>query len=72
MVLERYAQRIEAAGGRPYLSGVDPGLLEQFRRTRRVDVDRRVRVFVATEVVGDASALAYRQGEAWLARDARD
>ncbi len=70
VILARYAERVEAAGGRLYLSGVDPQLLEQLRRTRRVDVDRRVQVFVATEIVGDASALAYRQGEAWLARQA--
>jgi SulP family sulfate permease len=70
VILARYAERVEAVGGRLYLSGVDPHLLEQLRRTRRVDVDRRVQVFVATEIVGDASALAYRQGEAWLARQA--
>jgi sulfate permease, SulP family len=68
VVLARYAQRLEAAGGRLYLSGVDPHLLEQLRRTRRVDVDRRVRVFPAGEIVGEASARAYRQGEHWLAR----
>ena len=65
VILADYARRLEAAGGRLYLSGVDPDLLEQFRRTRRVDVDRRVRVYEATMVIGESSGQAVRDAIAW-------
>jgi sulfate permease, SulP family len=68
-VLAAYAQRLEDAGGRLYLSGVDPSLVEQYRRTRKVDMGGRVRVFAAQDVIGDSSARAYREAEQWVADD---
>ena len=38
VVAADHARRLEAAGGRLYLSGVDPALLEQIARTGRLDV----------------------------------
>jgi SulP family sulfate permease len=66
VILAEYADRLEAAGGRLYLSGIDPGLLDQFRRAQRVDGEGRVRVFPASEIIGEASAQAYADAEAWL------
>jgi sulfate permease, SulP family len=70
VVLAAYADRLQELGGRLFLSGVDPGLFRQLQRARRVDVDGRVHVFEATRVVGESSAEAYRQAQAWL--DERD
>jgi SulP family sulfate permease len=66
VVLAAYADRVQEVGGRLFLSGVDSGLFQQLQRTRRVDVDGNVHVFEATRVVGESSAEAYRQGQAWL------
>jgi SulP family sulfate permease len=66
VVLAAYADRLQSVGGRLFLSGVDHGLFLQLQRTRRVDVDGRVHVVEATRVVGESSAEAYRQAQAWL------
>jgi SulP family sulfate permease len=66
-VLVAYAERLEAAAGRLYLSGVDPGLLEQFRRAHPGEAGRRVRVFTAGEVVGESTRLAHAEALAWIA-----
>ncbi len=66
VVLAAYADRLQSVGGRLFLSGVDHGLFLQLQRTRRVDVDGTVHVVEATRVVGESSAEAYRQAQAWL------
>ena len=66
-VLADYAERLHAAGGRFYLSGVDPAVLEQLRRNRTVDTTDLVEIFVATERIGEASLAAYEAATAWLA-----
>ena len=48
-VLSDYAERLAAAGGRLYLSGVDPAVLEQLRRNRTVEQVHGVRMFEAGE-----------------------
>ena len=68
-ILAGYAERLEAAGGRLYLSGIDPSLVEQFRHTRRVDMGGSVHVFAAEPVIGDSSAHAYREAERWVAEE---
>ncbi|MDA0160409.1 SulP family inorganic anion transporter [Solirubrobacter ginsenosidimutans] len=67
VVLDAYAERLAAVGGRLILSGVAPELVERLRRTGRSHLDAQVSVFAATEVVGDASDAAYREGQRWLA-----
>jgi SulP family sulfate permease len=66
-VLADYAERLAAAGGRLYLSGVDPALVDQIRRNRTVDDVTGVRVFEADEVVGESSLQAYHAASEWLA-----
>jgi SulP family sulfate permease len=66
-VLSDYAERLAATGGRLYLSGVDPAVLEQIRRNRTVDAVTGVRVFEASEVVGESSLHAYHAANTWLA-----
>ena len=68
-ILAAYAERLEAQGGRLYLSGIDPSLVEQFRHTRRVDMGGSVHVFAAEPVIGDSSAHAYAEAERWVAEE---
>ena len=62
VVVEDYAARVAEAGGRMYVSGVDPKLVAQLRRTRtgarRPGRDRPVRIFEATELVGGSTEAA--------------
>jgi sulfate permease, SulP family len=71
LVVADYADRLERAGGRLFLSGVDPGMHKRMTRTRRVDASGPVHVHEATDVVGESTLAAYHAAEAWLARRAR-
>ncbi len=66
-VLSDYAARIAAVGGRFYLTGLDPGVLAQVQRNRTVESAGDVRLFVASDVIGEASLDAYHDAEAWVA-----
>lgn len=66
-VLSDYAKRLDAVGGRLYLSGVDPSAHGQMRRNRTVESAGDVRVFEAGPRVGESSLEAYRAAEAWIA-----
>jgi SulP family sulfate permease len=67
VVLDAYAARLAAAGGRLILSGVAPELVKQLQRTGRDHLDAVVSAFPATDVIGDSSDEAYREAERWLA-----
>jgi SulP family sulfate permease len=61
-----YADRLDDVGGRLYLSGLQPTLTEQLDRTG--SIERPVRAFEATPVVGESTQAAYLDAEAWLVR----
>jgi SulP family sulfate permease len=65
-VVADYADQLVDSGGRLYLSGLDPSLTEQLRRTGHVDGP--VRAFEATPVVGESTQAAYLDAEAWLVK----
>ncbi|HEY2354096.1 MAG TPA: SulP family inorganic anion transporter [Gaiellaceae bacterium] len=65
-VLAEYGERLTSVGGQLYLSGVDAGLVDQLRRSGRIDERSPVHVFPATEVVGESTTLAYSEAETWL------
>jgi SulP family sulfate permease len=65
-VVTDYADQLVESGGRLYLSGLDPSLTEQLRRTGHVDGP--VRAFEATPVVGESTQAAYLDAEAWLVK----
>ena len=69
-VLSDYAARIGAVGGRFYLTGLDPEVLDQVQRNRTVENSGDVRLFEATDVIGEASLAAYHHAEEWLAAQA--
>ncbi len=66
-VLSDYAARIASVGGRLYLTGLDPEVLAQVQRNRTVETAGDVRLFQATDTLGEASLDAYHDAERWLA-----
>jgi SulP family sulfate permease len=66
LVMADYARLLESTGGRLYLSGVDPELIDRFRNSRRVRVDGPVRLVEATEVVGASTTEAVHRAQTWL------
>jgi sulfate permease, SulP family len=66
-VLSDYGERLADAGGRFYLTGVDPGVLRQLRRNRTVEQVNGVRIVEASEVVGESSLEGYHDAQRWLA-----
>jgi len=65
-VLDRYGARLAETGGRLYLSGVDPVLVDRFRHARRIDETGPLRIYPATEVIGESTARAFGDAQAWL------
>ncbi len=70
VVLDTYADRLGAVGGRLILSGIDSSLLPELERTGRATLDEEVDTYAATDIVGTSSEAAYRDGERWLAGSA--
>jgi SulP family sulfate permease len=66
-VLADYATRLVDAGGRLYLTGVDPKVLRQLHRNRAVDKVGGVEIFEASDVVGESSLEGYHAAQRWLA-----
>ncbi len=67
VILDTYAARLAAVGGRLILSGVDSSLAGELERTGRTNLDRDVETYAVTDIIGTSSEAAYRDGEAWLA-----
>jgi SulP family sulfate permease len=65
-VIAGYAGQLAACGGRLYLSGLDPSMADQLRRTGHLDGP--VRAFEATPIVGESTRAAYLDAEAWLVK----
>jgi SulP family sulfate permease len=65
-VFSDYSRSLRAAQGKLYLSGVDPGLIDQFTRAGHVDATGPVTVIEATPILGESSLAAYHQAETWI------
>ncbi len=65
-VITDYAERLADAGGRLYLSGVEPSVMLQFERTGHVTTAGPIRVLEATPNVEDSTRSALEEAEAWL------
>jgi SulP family sulfate permease len=65
-VVADYADRLADADGRLYLSGLDPSVTQQLRRTG--NIDGPVRTFEASPVVGESTMAAYMDAETWLVK----
>lgn len=66
LVVADYARHLHAAGGRLYLSGLDPELARRLRRSGRVEVHGPVQLTPASEVLGASTGLAYDAAKTWL------
>lgn len=67
-VLATYAEQVGAAGGRLYVSGLDPDMADLLARTVPVTVEPPDRVFGATPVLGEATWAALHEAQAWVVR----
>ena len=65
-VLDQYADDLAEMDGRLYLSGVEERLATQLRRAGKLDLDRRVQLVPALEVLGASTLQAVEQASAWL------
>jgi SulP family sulfate permease len=65
-VLDDYADDLREVGGRLYLSGVHADVSAQLGRAGKLELDREVWVAPAEEVIGDSTADAMAQANAWL------
>jgi SulP family sulfate permease len=67
-VLSSYASRLDRAGGKLYVSGLDPDLALAFRHVVDVDLQDRIHVFPAEPVLGESTRAAKAHAEGWLLR----
>jgi SulP family sulfate permease len=65
-VVADYAARLAAVGGRLFLSGVGPELLQRMHSVGALDADEKIRAFEATPVLGESSRQAYEEAGTWL------
>jgi len=65
-VMAGYAERLAAADGRLYLSGLEPDVTQQLRRTGHLG--GQMHAFEADPVVGASTMAAYLDAEAWLVK----
>jgi SulP family sulfate permease len=71
-VVAAYADALAAAGGRLYLSGVQDDMVERFRRSQVQDVQGKITVFHATQVLGESTMAAVQDARTWLVGDQGD
>lgn len=65
-VLANYAEKLQAAHGRLYLTGIGDGAYEQMVRTGKLRLSGPVRIYEATSVRGQSTREAYADAETWL------
>ncbi|HET7563652.1 MAG TPA: SulP family inorganic anion transporter, partial [Gemmatimonadaceae bacterium] len=66
-VLTRYADELQAAGGRLYLSGIDRHAREQLVHAGKLQLSGPVRLYDATPIVGESTRSALADAKGWLA-----
>jgi sulfate permease, SulP family len=66
-LVDRYADQLGGAGGRLYLTGIDPRVREQLHRSGKVEAGGPLVIYEARAIVGDSSRQAAADARAWLA-----
>ncbi len=66
-VLASYADELEGAGGRLYLSGIDKRAHRQVALTGKLDLSGPVRLYEATPIIGESTRAALADAHGWLA-----
>ena len=69
-VLRGYAGRLDALGGRLFVSGVDPKVSGLIRRTGRASEEHPFEIVEATPIIGESTDAAFDQATAWIAEAA--
>jgi hypothetical protein len=64
--MERYAQNLQANGGKLYLTGVHPRVLEQLELTETTETIDADAIHLAEDKLGASTQEAYRSAQAWL------
>ena len=72
LVLERYAQRLQANGGKLILSGVSEMVKEQLDRTETTETIPEGDIFMACSKLGASTKAAIRAAEIWLAEETQN
>lgn len=67
-IVERYADRLQANGGKLMLSGVSKNVWDQLERTETFETILESDVFMADETLGNATRRAAKAAEEWLAQ----
>ncbi|HET7394790.1 MAG TPA: SulP family inorganic anion transporter [Candidatus Binatia bacterium] len=65
-VLANYADKLQEANGRLYLTGLSEGAYEQVVRTGKLRLTGPVRVYEATSIRGQSTREAHADAQAWL------
>ena len=65
-VIAGYADAMDAAGGRLYLSGVQQDMVDRFHHSQVQDVQGKIRVFHATKVIEASTIAALKDARSWL------
>jgi SulP family sulfate permease len=65
-MITTYSAQLAEVGGRLYLSGVDPAMIERYRNSYAHDTRGDIQVFEATEVVGESTLRALDDARTWL------
>ena len=68
-VIERYAERLQEAGGTLFLAGVTQQVYEQLEKTETTHTIRPEYIFIDSDILGHSMLLAIDAAEAWLASD---
>jgi len=66
LVLERYAQKLIANGGKLFLCGVNNTILEQLKSTETTDTIPEEDIFMSSDKLGASTRAAYQAAKAWL------
>ena len=69
LVLERYAQKLQANGGKLILSGVNERVKAQLERTETTETIPEEDIFMATNKLGDSTRAAIEAAETWLVNE---
>ncbi len=65
-VITDYAGLLDAAGGRLYLSGIEPRVMSHFMRAGHLSAQGPIQLYEATPQLGESTLAALRDAEAWI------
>lgn len=68
-MVDRYARKLQARGGKLVLVGVNPRIIMQLKRTGLLRLLGEQNVYQSTPLVGEALRQAYADAEQWLASE---